>query len=51
MARTEIIVGMGMGTRTGQICTSPYPIEKVRNFPYSYLVNVGILRQNMDEFE
>jgi len=39
-----------------RICTSPYPssypIEKVGDFPYPYLylVNVGILRQNRDEF-
>ena len=41
------------------ICTSsypspsPYPIEKIGDFPYPYLypVNVGIPRQNRDEFE
>jgi len=28
----------GIGTRVGQICTytSPYPIEKIRYYPYSY---------------
>jgi len=35
------------------ICTSPYPIEKVEDFPYPYpyLVNAGISRQNGDEFK
>jgi len=33
--------------------TFPYPIEKVKYFPYLYLypVNVEILSQNGDEFE
>jgi len=36
------------------ICTfpysSPYPIEKVRDSPYPYPINVGIFRQNGNEF-
>ena len=38
------------------ICTFPYPIEKVRDFPYPYPypypypVNTGIPRQNGDGF-
>jgi len=32
------------------ICTSPYPIEKVGDSPYPYLVNAGIPRQNGDKF-
>jgi len=34
------------------ICTSPYPIEKVRDFPYPYPypVNAGIPCQNGDGF-
>jgi len=34
------------------ICTSPYPTEKVGDFPYSYPypVNAGILRQNGNGF-
>jgi len=41
----------GMGIIAG-ICTFPYPIEKVGDFPYPYpyLVNVGISRQNGDMF-
>jgi len=34
-----------------EICTSPYPIKKVRDFPYPYPVNAGILHQNEDGFE
>ena len=45
MAGTSIMAG---------ICTSPYlspyPIEKVGDSPYPYAVNVGIPRQNGDEF-
>jgi len=41
-------------TTTGRICTSSYPssypIEKVGDFPYPYLVNVEISGQNGDEF-
>ena len=34
------------------ICTSPYPIEKVGDFPYPYPypVNAGIPRQKGDGF-
>ena len=41
----------GTGIMAG-ICTSPYPIEKVRNFPYPYPypVNAGIPRQTRDGF-
>ena len=52
--KTGIMAGMETGT--GQICTSPYPspnpIEKVGDspYPYPYLVNAGILRQNRDGF-
>jgi len=51
MAGMSIMVGMGTWT-----CTSPYlslyPIEKVGDspYPYSYLVNVGIPRQNENRF-
>ena len=40
-----------------RVCTSPYIcpylVEKVGDspYPYPYLVNVGIPRQNEDEFE
>jgi len=32
------------------ICTSPYPIEKVRDssYPYSYTINARIPRENGD---
>jgi len=54
MTETNIMAGVGM--RMGQICTSlytsPYPIVKVRNFPYPYLYLVirGIPRINGDKF-
>jgi len=45
MAGTSIMTG---------ICTSsypsPYPIEKVEDSPYPYLVNAGIPCQNGDGF-
>jgi len=45
MARTGNIAG---------ICTSPssspYPIEKIGDFPYPYSVNAKISRQNRDGF-
>ena len=46
----------GRGIKMERICTSSstssYPIEKVRYFPYpyQYIVNAGILRQNGDGF-
>jgi len=54
MAGTSIFAGVGTGT--GQRCSSPYPspygVEKVRDSPYlySYLVNAEIPRQHGDEF-
>jgi len=48
MTGTIIVTGMGM--ETGQICTSPYLMEKLKYSLYSYLVDVGILHQNRDEF-
>jgi len=48
MAGTGIMAGMG--TETGWICISPYPIEKVGDSPYPYAVNAGISHQNLDEF-
>jgi len=50
MAGTGIMAGMG--TVTGWICTSPYPIEKVGDspYPYPYQVNAGIPHQNGDGF-
>jgi len=41
---------VGKRIETGQICTSRYPIEKVRNFSYPYLVNMRISRQNVNRF-
>jgi len=47
MVGTNILAGIKTGTR--RMCTSSYPIEKVRNFPY--LINVRILHQNGDGFK
>jgi len=44
----------GTGIMTGiYSSSSPYPIEKIGDFPYSYPypVNAGIPRQNGDGFE
>jgi len=41
MAGTSIMV---------EIYSSPYPIEKIGDFPYPYSVNAGITRQNGDGF-
>ena len=45
MAGTSIMAGICISP-----CPSPYPTEKVGDSPYPYLVNVGIPRQNGDEF-
>jgi len=46
MVGTGIMASMEMG----RICTLTYPIEKVRNFSYPYLINVRILHQNGNKF-
>jgi len=53
MARMGFMASKGMGTGRGWICisSSPYPIKKFGYFPYLYLVNAGIVRQNKNEFE
>jgi len=50
IAGTDIMTSMKI--ETGQISTFSYPVEKIRNFSYSYSypVNVGILRQNGYKF-
>jgi len=51
MAGTSTMAGMG--TRSGHICTSPYPIKKVGDSPYPcpYPINAGIFHQNGDGLE
>jgi len=41
-----------METRTGRICTPPYPSEKVKDFSYLYpcSINVKISGQNRNRF-